>query len=96
MTWRAPLRHTSKSTGRRADIQRDAIGGVDAERLEGGRELDPAAPDPRMIGTDDPDVGIDRHHGPGFRRAMSVDVDLSGENQRARLLAALDESLLDE
>jgi hypothetical protein len=84
--------HVGESAGRRADIKRDAIGSIDAERVESGRELDSAAPDPRMIGSDDPDVGIDRHHGPGFGRAVSVDVDLSGENQRARFLARLDES----
>ena len=66
------------------------------ERVERGRELDAAAADPRMIGTDDAHVGIDRHHRAGLGGAVTVDVDLAGENQRARLLARFDEALLDE
>jgi hypothetical protein len=49
-----------------------------------------------MFRADDPNVGIDRHQRPGFRRAMAVDVDLAGQDQRACLLARLDEAFLDE
>ena len=80
----------------RADVERDAVGHVDVERVERVRQLDAATADPRMLGADDADLGVDRHHGSGFRRAVAVDVHLAGENRARNLLARFAEPLLDQ
>ncbi len=54
----------------------------------------PAAADPGMIGADHPDLGVHADHGARLLGAMPADVDLTGEDQRAGLLAGLDQPLV--
>ena len=96
MTRAALQPHVGEAAGRRAHVEGDAIGGVDPEGVERRRELDAAAADPRMIGADHAHVRIDRHHGAGLGGAVAVGIDLSRENQRARLLTRLDQSFFHE
>ena len=68
----------------------------DAEGVERVRELDAAAPDVRMVGRDQRDVGgrVDRRAGLGC--GLPVDADLAGEDQRARPLARRREAAFDD
>ncbi len=76
-----------EAAGRRADVERAASADGNGEDVEGVRELDAAAADVRMIGSDQRDVGARRHGGAGLRHDLAVDGDLAGEDQRARPFA---------
>ena len=55
-----------KPAGGGADVERNGLGRINPEGLEGMRELDAAAADPRMIGTDHAQVGVDGTIVPAF------------------------------
>ncbi len=85
-----------KTTGGGADIKGHDAGRLNAERLECERELHAAAADPGMIRADDADVRIDGDHGAGLGGAVTIDIDLAGHDQRARLFPRFDQPTLDE
>jgi hypothetical protein len=88
--------HVGEPARRRANVQRAAAAGKDAEGIERARELDAPAADVWMIrrGKRDALVGGDRRA--GLRNDLTVDCDVSCENQRLGALARGGEAAGDE
>src|SRR5262249_2806290 len=79
-----------------ANVQRVAPVDEDAERIEGVRELDAAAPDVGMIRDDQRDVRIRIDLHARFDLRLAINADLAGQYQRVRALARRGQALFDE
>jgi hypothetical protein len=89
---RAPLQqNVGEPAGRRPDIQRESTGDIDVKLVERMGELDSSATDPWVLWFLDMDGRIDWNCRACLERTMAVDLDLASENQRASLLARVDE-----
>ena len=91
----ASEKHVGESAGGRTDVERLSPVDTDVKCVERVGELHPAAADVRVIGCGEADVGVGIHLRARFRLGLSVDADLSGQDQRARPLARRREAAFD-
>ncbi len=78
-----------EAAGRAADVHRHRASGVEPEVLDRMRQLDPAAPDPRMIAAPDLDRGVLGDLLAGLVDLALGDEHQAGHDQRLRARAAL-------
>ncbi len=86
--------HVGEASGRCADVERLAAVHLDAEGIEGMRQLEPAAADVRMVSADQRDLGGGLDLRARFADDLAVDGHLRGENQRPRPLARRSQTLV--
>jgi hypothetical protein len=60
------------------------------------RELEAAAPDIRMVGSDQFDDGVGAHRRAGLGDRLTGDANLTGQDHRSRPFAGRDEAAVDE